>query len=315
MSDAKSDSLISKDILNQIDIDKIHVPEKKRRGRPKKTISSTNDITAHKTKKPSAYVEDDELILHLPISVDYAKNRKNKGLNCSEMQSVIDTINKETCSDKKPEEGPETNLSVIKDQNYKYQYAIEQLRDENRRLNEYLKKITPMHNTEVKQYPIDLKLFNEVGEVLIPLVTDIWCFWCVHSFDTLPTYLPIKYQNNIFVVMNCCFCSFNCAAAYNLRLNDANVMERYSLLKRLFYVINKSSVMRISDIEIDIAGPYELLDKFGGPFTIEEYRKNSKILGREYHKSMPAIIQVKSGYEEITNSKTINRIAKPLDTI
>ena len=48
----------------------------------------------------------------------------------------------------------------------------------------------------------------------------------------------------------------------------------------------------------------ELLEKFGGPFTITEYRKNSKILGREYHKLVPPFLPTNFGFEEITNSKT-----------
>lgn len=37
---------------------------------------------------------------------------------------------------------------------------------------------------------------------------------------------------------------------------------------------------------------------------IEEYRKNSKILGREYHKLIPPFLPTNFGFEEITNSKT-----------
>jgi hypothetical protein len=37
---------------------------------------------------------------------------------------------------------------------------------------------------------------------------------------------------------------------------------------------------------------------------IEEYRKNSKILGKEYHKLIPPFLPTNFGFEEITNSKT-----------
>ena len=39
---------------------------------------------------------------------------------------------------------------------------------------------------------------------------------------------------------------------------------------------------------------------------IEEYRKNSKILGREYHKLVPPFLPINFGYEEITNSNSNN---------
>ncbi len=73
-------------------------------------------------------------------------------------------------------------------------------------------------------------------------------------------------------------------------------------------MINKNKINSISDVEINIAGPKELLNKYGGPMTIDEYRKNSKILGREYHKLIPPFIPVNTGFEEITNSKNNSNI-------
>ena len=122
-----------------------------------------------------------------------------------------------------------------------------------------------------------------------------------------------KYSDSNFYVSGC-FCSFNCVGAYNLSLNDDKVWNRYSLLKLMYYMINKNKIISISDIEINIAGPKELLKKYGGPMTIDEYRKNSKILGREYHKLIPPFIPVNSGFEEITNSK-INANIPNLSTL
>ena len=39
-----------------------------------------------------------------------------------------------------------------------------------------------------------------------------------------------------------------------------------------------------------------------------DFKKNSKILGREYHKLIPPFIPVNTGFEEITNSKNISNI-------
>ena len=68
-------------------------------------------------------------------------------------------------------------------------------------------------------------------------------------------------------------------------------------------MINKDKITSITDIEINIAGPKELLEKFGGPMNIIEYRKNSKIIGREYHKLMPPFLPITIGFEETTNNK------------
>jgi hypothetical protein len=155
----------------------------------------------------------------------------------------------------------------------------------------------------VKVYPINLKLFDLYNNQLIPSKTNLCCWYCTYNFDNLPTYLPEKYSDGIFYVSGC-FCSFNCAGAYNLGLSDNKIWERYSLLKLLYYKINLDKINSINDIEINISGPKELLEKYGGPMEIEEYRKNSKILGREYHKLIPPFLPINYGFEEITNSKT-----------
>ena len=73
-------------------------------------------------------------------------------------------------------------------------------------------------------------------------------------------------------------------------------------------MINKDKIGSINDIEINISGPKELLEKYGGPMKIDEYRKNSKILGREYHKLIPPFVPINYAFEEITNSKTNKNI-------
>ena len=133
--------------------------------------------------------------------------------------------------------------------------------------------------------------------------TNINCWWCTYNFDHLPSFIPDKYHNGKFYVFGC-FCSFNCAGAYNLSLNDNRIWERYALMKQLYYMINKNTITSIADIDINIAGPKELLEKYGGPMTIDEYRINSKILGREYHKLMPPFLPINIGFEETTSSKT-----------
>jgi hypothetical protein len=164
-----------------------------------------------------------------------------------------------------------------------------------------------MYFTEVKIYPINLKLFDMTQNKLTPLKTNICCWWCTYNFDCLPTYLPEKYFENKFYVSGC-FCSFNCAGAYNLNISDNKVWERYSLLKLLYYLVNKDKILSINDIEINISGPKELLEKYGGPMKIEDFRKNSKIIGREYHKLIPPFLPMNYGFEEITTSKTNKNI-------
>lgn len=301
----ESDKINSQDILNSIDLNKINQNEKKKRGRPKKNQQILNSMPKIKMQSGDVEenLEEEEIILHLPISKaeiiqinsggNIEKNIEKNNMN------VISSI-------QESDENTNTDKDEIKqNDNYIKQFSIiiKKLKEENDELKKYLNDITPMYFTEVKFYPIDLNLFDVNQNKFIPTKTNICCWWCTYPFDNLPTYLPEKLSDNNFHV-NGCFCSFNCAGAYNLSINDDKIWERYSLLKLLYYMINKDNINSINDIDINIAGPKELLDKYGGIMKIEEYRKNSKILGREYHKLIPPFLPINFGYEEITNSKT-----------
>ena len=310
----------SQDILDAIDLNKINQVVKKKRGRPKKKelMMSSNSKSKSTTNKELYDVEDEEIILHLPLSkADLAKidtddlddilnnnntNNNNGFTQTSDSVNNLSTTENETETEKDNNQNNLTNM--ISDNQYVKQLclAIKKLKDENIELKKYITEITPMYFTDVKVYPCDLNLFDTQQNKLIPTKTDLCCWWCTCEFTNLPTYLPEKYSENNFYVSGC-FCSFNCAGAYNLSLGDNQVWNRYSLLKLMYYMINKNKINSIGDIDINIAGPKELLKKYGGPMTIEEYRKNSKILGREYHKLIPPFIPINTGFEEITNSK------------
>ncbi len=299
MSD--TEKINSQDILNAIDLNKINQTEKKRRGRPKKTqmLSPGPKVKQHISDDEDQ--EEDEIILHLPLSRDDLKEMNS--LNPAEDEDVTTSIKNNSLLTSESSSSDEKDK--LSDYNLKqYSYVIKKLKEENDELKKFISEITPNYSTEIKKnmYPIDLKLFDMQNNVLIPKKTNICCFYCTYPFDWLPTYLPEKYSNGIFYVSGC-FCSFNCKAAYNLKLGDAKVWERYSLIKQLYYMINKDKIKSISDIEINLAGPVELLEKFGGPMSITEFRKNSKILGREYHKLIPPFSPIMVVFEETTNPK------------
>ncbi len=308
MSD--TDKIKPQDILNAIDLNKINQNEKKRRGRPKKTqmLSPGPKIKQHNISDDEEQ-EEDEIILHLPLSKEDLKMFNACGVDVDNVMSNSNTninpnnINNNSSSSEEQDDSDKTNDYNLK----QYSYIIKKLKDENDELKKFINELTPMYFTEVKKiYPVDLKLFDMQNNVLIPKKTNICCFWCTYQFDWLPTYLPEKYSDGKFYVTGC-FCSFNCKAAYNLKLMDSKVWERYSLIKQLYYMINKDKIKSIADIEINVAGPIELLEKFGGPMSITEYRKNSKILGREYHKLIPPFLPITVGFEETTNSKLSNK--------
>lgn len=302
----------SQDILNAIDLNKINQSEKKRRGRPKKTqmLSPNPKIKNHISDDEEQ--EEDEIIMHLAISKEDIKKFSSGDMEIGEL---LDDHNNSKTNIDINESNELTNTSTDDKEdseqkekiNYnlkQYGFIIKKLKDENDELKKYLAEIRPMYFTEVKNnmYPVDLKIFDMQNNILIPKKTNTCCWWCTYQFDWLPSFLPEKYSDSKFYITGC-FCSFNCCAAYNLRLNDSKIWERYSLIKQMYYMINKDKIKSITDIEINIAGPIELLEKFGGPMNINDFRKNSKILGREYHKLIPPFVPITTVFEETTNSK------------
>ena len=163
----------------------------------------------------------------------------------------------------------------------------------------------PMYFTQIKSYPIDLKLFDKNNNEFIPKLTTLCCWWDTEPFEHYPVYIPDKYYKEKYYVFGN-FCSFNCACAYNLNLRDDKVLERNYLLTRMFYEINKTKIKSINEITINPSGDKELLKKFGGHMTINDFRENSKIIGRHYNKLMPPCQPINVIYDEVTNSKNIN---------
>lgn len=105
--------------------------------------------------------------------------------------------------------------------------------------------------------------------------TDILCWYCCHSFDTLPVPLPYSYKKvngvNTYVI-NGNFCSFNCAKTYNLQCTKSSV-DKHNVCTMLTS-LQKSIFGCIKPIQK--AQQRELLQAFGGVLTIEEFRNMSK---------------------------------------
>jgi hypothetical protein len=128
--------------------------------------------------------------------------------------------------------------------------------------------------------------------------TDIWCDWCCHPFKTIPIGLPEAYcqKTKKFVVRDC-FCSFNCAHAFNISLNDHKVWERYALLNRLKNIIFAGTEME--NKRIISAPPRKILTVFGGNKTIDELRGSRISVPKRYINLLPPSIPLFATIAEI----------------
>jgi hypothetical protein len=93
---------------------------------------------------------------------------------------------------------------------------------------------------------------------------NIKCNWCLHNCDDKVTHLPFNISNGVFNMYGN-FCCPECAASFNFNeLNDDLIWERYALLN---YVYNENNS------KYNIAPSRLILDIFGGPLSINEFRE------------------------------------------
>lgn len=297
-----SDSITKDDLLNSINLKNIDNTKKKTRGRPPKDTSKKqlNNMSLNNNEGDKEDMLDDELILHLPITSEDIKNMGNSKKPTIEVEQ---TYKQALMNNTDVNENTVNLLSII-----------DKLKTKLSDQQKFLDDLTPMYYTEIKYYSGNLNFIDTQGNITELNKTDICCWWCTEKFDTYPVPLPTRYVNNTYNVMGC-FCSFNCAMAYNLNLNNDCIQERSSLLKRLYYDINKDNITNLNNIEINPSGPKELLKKYGGVLDIDTYRKNSKIIGKKYHISYPPLNPQNVTFTEISNQdnpKIITETCKPI---
>lgn len=116
------------------------------------------------------------------------------------------------------------------------------------------------------------KLMSDYKGNKYPEKTSISCFYCTYQFDTQPIGLPVKYfKNKFYCVDN--FCSFNCAARYlfsgESSICEIKKWESYSLLNLMYSKMFDEKEIK----KVKLAYPRVMLKKFGGMYSIEEYRE------------------------------------------
>jgi len=278
------------------------------RGRPRKNqILSTNSgnkknkiikLDKSTTEKNE---DDEEIILHLPISFkDLNVNKTsqiNKQISPNTNIFTINDINSDSATD-----SCEDNDIIVQDLKDKIKDQEKQIQNLEKEIMEY-KNIMIEDTSKVgnnrKVYKMNLNFIDiHSGTQIVREKTDIACWWCGYNFDTVPCFIPDKIYNDTYYVFGC-FCSFNCAAAYNLKMDDAFVWDRYSLLKRLYNITDETHE------DINIAPPRETFSRLGGPLTYEDYKKNCKKCSKEYRFIMPPMTSIVPLIEEghVDNTK------------
>lgn len=247
---------------------------RKRKGRPKK---SDTQLT---TCRP-------EIIMKLPLG-------QREIAKIPELSNLIVEGNEYL----KPEK--ESHITKLKAELAKKTEMLEKLSIELEVLNEKVEKYIGK-----KQEFIELKVpvIHKNGTLsVIEKNNDLVCFYCTHTFDNEPCFIPEKYDNikkAYHVFGN--FCSFSCASRYNNSMGDYNVWNRNSLLVSMFRESIKNSCADENTEEINIpeCPPRESLIEYGGNLTIEEFRERSILGNRQYQYVHPSMVMKKSYVEEL----------------
>ena len=101
----------------------------------------------------------------------------------------------------------------------------------------------------------------------------MWCWWCCHEIPGEPLHLPYKYDEHRakFSLMGN-FCSWGCMKAFNF---DKHGVNQGGIISCNIIMMRKKLYGVLGPIR---SAPYRyLLKEFGGPMTIEEFRKGSTV--------------------------------------
>lgn len=275
---------------------KITQSSQKKRGRPKKPIVPVQKQSIPQKVEP----EEEQLILHIPIYNDDGSSDKNmftmkdesdhsfKKKGKSGSLKIIDSL---TESDENLNDGDiKELLAEIKKKDAIIKRLKGQVIDQ-KHCQEI--DVTPVCTKDTKKAFINLKLVNFTDNKQIVVdKTNIACWWCCHNFETIPCFIPDRYINDKFYVFGC-FCTYNCAMAYNSNMGDNRMNTRTSLIKELH-----NRIFGLSG-QIYLAPAKELLQKFGGPMSIEEFRNNELLCKKEHKINIPPLIPLLPTIEEV----------------
>lgn len=290
---------------------------KPKRGRKKKGEQQTDVIKPNKPSKRGRKAKviefkksnenfpefkmEETTIIHLPIELDILLEKSFKQFSIedilSESNLVVGPYNKTNDNDNitfnKTIDINNTKLNKNIIRNKKEVYKCTDKNGLPKTINTYNDTILP---TELDS--------NNLEKIRC-LKTTVACWWCCHSFDNYPVFLPISFneKTDIFKVSGC-FCSFNCVKAYSFSKKNIVSVNLLNLMYKLLTGKKYTFIKKAPDNHI--------LQMFGGPISIEEYRQSFINLTTYNVNVFPMVflpIQIEEHKVENMIKESINRIS------
>ena len=284
----------------------------KKRGR--KPSGKVLDIKNIETKNITSSLDPEKecFIIHLPLTTKDINNLNNKKINENvfiDDKSKLDKITTEQTEEMMTETKHESELALTNEIYYtensdskKKCYNCTYLSERCNALHVKLQEVTNIKN-------IQDTMENKIHDCKLNIVdsetckwketTNIWCWWCVHPFTNSPFGLPIKFDNNTYQIQGC-FCSLNCAKAYNVKENNYRMSEVNSLIEDF-----RRDIFGVNSYPVTMAPPRQTLKVFGGYLTIEEFRKEFLCLNKNTIMLSPTVAPVRNFFEEEYHDKII----------
>lgn len=268
------------------------LPQKRRGRRPKKIVENLDINVDDKIETINDSKNDSAVILRLPIDPEKLPGKhQKKNAIIERIESDIDSNDSESSDGMFRNDIPKDSVCHKCAKNEKLVSSLQA------KLEKYEKKDKIDKSNKI--YHNKLNFISIItGNKIILKKTNSKCWWDCDKFSNLPFFLPELYHNNTYYVMGC-FCSFNCALAYNLYyLKDSKVNKRKSLVYSLYkemYDLGPDDV-----VEIKEAPPREKLADFLGELTIEEFRQSFIMMNKENIVYIPPIKPMNIIIEERT---------------
>jgi hypothetical protein len=248
--------------------------DKKKRGRKPKSVYSTVDVVPVQTGNASAASDDENVIVRLQVKESPSVPEDENGKN-----------------DDHPYAYNRDNYSNISNVN----------NDEVSRESE----VITTNGLKIVDLLKDFEQKNKNKEW--PTNTSICCYWCCNKFENTPVGIPVNYSSHQFEVFGC-FCSLECAAAHNFKMNDSfdEVWERHNLINLLARKLGVGNMIKAAPDRMS-------LKMFGGFLDIDAFRKYTTS-GKLININFPPMTSLTQQIEEV-NEYELNNDLKyiPID--
>jgi hypothetical protein len=272
-----------KKYINNNDDNDTKSVNKSKRGRP--PIQKTQPV---KPKKLVTVNNEEELVLHLPVFDDDTTTDAKNIFTMNPTESSNDTFDDTTIT----EIEKKTDINHLIEEINKRDAIIKSFKDTIKNFKNITQENVLTITKETKKTLVNLGLINlETNKLQYCEKTNIACWHCCYTFDSVPLFLPEKYHNGKFYVFGN-FCTWSCMLAYNNQIDEYRKQIRNSLIKKLYKDIYGVECL------IKPAAQKEILEKFGGPVKIDKFRDpklNQTMISKI---NIPPQIPLLSYYEE-----------------